>query len=159
MKEICLLAGERLAPLAALYSLRLLNYLFHCWRLLVHLFVISELYTCEEQRYLSVSYQDDKFLIKNIILTVTLIFVSSIFTVKVLFLSDNGRNLINKVHLFVIVPYFPFKLLALMPATNCLQINIWLTSRPHPWSSINSSPLDVWKTLRSMFLFIGVQSG
>jgi len=43
----CLLAVEGLAPRAALHSLHLLNYLFRCWRLLFHLYVISELYTCE----------------------------------------------------------------------------------------------------------------
>ena len=43
----CLLVVEGLAPRSALHSLHLLNYLFHCWRLLFHLYVISELYTCE----------------------------------------------------------------------------------------------------------------
>jgi len=65
MTVLCPLAAEGLASLAALHSLQLLNYLFHCWRLLAQFYVISELYTCEEQRYLSVRYQDDKFLTKN----------------------------------------------------------------------------------------------
>jgi len=63
--ENCLVTVERLAPLAALTSLQLLKYLFQSWRLLVHLYVIWELYICEEQRYLSVPYQDDKSLIIN----------------------------------------------------------------------------------------------
>jgi len=65
MTELCLLAVEGQAPLAAIHSLQLLNYLFHCWGLLAHLFVISELYTCQEQRCLSVAYQDDKFFSEN----------------------------------------------------------------------------------------------
>ena len=56
------MAEEELALVAALHSLKLLNY---CWRLLVHLYVISKLYTCEEQRYLSVHYQKDRFLTKS----------------------------------------------------------------------------------------------
>ena len=43
-----------------------LNYFFQCWRLLVHLYVISELYTCEEQRYLSVRYQNNVFWPKTV---------------------------------------------------------------------------------------------
>ena len=54
-----------MAPLAAFHSLYLHNYLIHCSRLLVHLCVISELHTCEEQRYITASNKDDKFFIKN----------------------------------------------------------------------------------------------
>jgi len=57
-----LLAVEGLALLAALHSLQLLNY---CWRLLVHMYVISELYTCEKQRYGSLNFRKESFLTKN----------------------------------------------------------------------------------------------
>jgi hypothetical protein len=64
-KKFCLLTAEGLDPRAPLHSLQLLNYLFHSGMLLTQLYVISELYTCEEQRYLSVPYEDDKLLIKT----------------------------------------------------------------------------------------------
>jgi hypothetical protein len=63
--ESCLLAAERLAPLAALHSLRLPKYLFRCCSLLVHLHVISELYSYKEQRYLSAPYQKESVLTKK----------------------------------------------------------------------------------------------
>jgi hypothetical protein len=33
-----------------------------------------------------------------------------------------------------------------------------LASRPHAWSSINNSPIDVWRKLQRMFLFTGVRA-
>jgi hypothetical protein len=62
-------------------------------------------------------------------------FVSSIFTIK-LYVSGIVRNFINNVHLFVIVPYFPFNLLARVSAKNCLRIHFGLSSRPHLWTII-----------------------
>ena len=47
------------------FSFIAVTYLFHSWRLLVHLYVISELYPCEEQRYLTVRYQKECSLTKN----------------------------------------------------------------------------------------------
>ena len=57
----------------------------------------------------------------------------------------------TKLHLFVIVPYFPFNLLARVSAKNCLQAQLGLAWRPHPWSSINSCPIDVCRKLQRMF--------
>jgi len=50
VSDSCLLAVEGMTPRSARNSLQLLNYLSNCWRLLVHLYAISELYISLKQQ-------------------------------------------------------------------------------------------------------------
>ena len=50
-------------------------------------------------------------------------FVSSVFRIK-RFVSGTARNVINKVHLFAILPVFPFNLLARLSAKNCSRTHL-----------------------------------
>ena len=94
----------------------------------------------------------------KLITTVILIFVPWIFTVRIS-VSGTTTNFIKEKYLVVIVPVFPFALLTRVSAKNCLRTNLGLASRPHPWSSINSCPIDVCRKLQTMFLFTGGQCG
>jgi len=78
---------------------------------------------------------------------------------QIILLSGTVGNFINKLPLFVVVPYFPFNLLALKRATNCLRTNLRLASRPNHWSSINNCPIDVCRKLQMLFCFRGCQRG
>ena len=56
-------------------------------------------------------------------------------------------------------PSFSFNLLASVSAKNCPRTQVGLASRPRPWSSTNSCPIDVYRKLQGMILFTRGQSG
>jgi hypothetical protein len=64
----------------------------------------------------------------------------------------------TKIHLFVTARYFPFNLFAWVLAKNCPRTQLGLASRPHPWSGINSCPIDGGRKLQMMLLFTGAQT-
>jgi len=54
---------------------------------------------------------------------------------------------------------YPFNLLATISPKSCLRAQLGIASRPHPWSNINNSPIDVCRKLQRIFCLKAVRSG